>query len=147
MILRDIDCTRDLSKRYFKILKYKVEFNCVPSYNDCDGEFETLDAVQLYVNKTMSKLMNYCREIHATITGSTEYEYYELSLNEVLKFDSEEKASISATELLHTMEALLGRQLSDVFYEKMFSISKKAKHIQAEPINYFYKTDSIHVCD
>ena len=129
------------------MLKFKVKFHCVPSYNDCDGEFETLDAAKLYVNKTMPKLMNHCRNIHATITGSTEYEYYELSLNETLEFDSKEKASISATELLHTMEALLGHRLGDAFYEKMFSIRKKQKNIQSKPINYFYKTDSIPFSD
>jgi len=125
------------------MLKFEVEFHCVPRYNDCDGEFETLDAAKLYVNKTMSKLMNHCKEIHATITGYTEYEYYELSLNDTLEFDSEMKASISATELLHTMEELVGHRLGDAFYEKMFSISKKSEKIQAQPITYFYKTDSI----
>ena len=124
------------------MIKYKVEFHCIPNHNDCDGEFETLDAAKLYVNKTMSKLMNHCREIHATITGYTEYEYYELLLNETLEFDSEKKALISATELLRTMEELLGHQLGDVFYEKMFSISKKQKNIESYPMTYLYKTNA-----
>ena len=125
------------------MLKYKAEFHCIPDCNNCYGEFKTLNAAKSYVNETMSKLMYRCREIHATITGYTEYEYYELSLNGVLEFNSKEKASISATELLNTMEALLGHRLDDDFYEKMFSISKKQKNIQSHPITYSYKTDSI----
>jgi hypothetical protein len=131
------------------MIKFKVEFHCVPSYNDYDREFETLDAAKLYVDKTMSKLMRYCREIRATINGYTEYERYELSLNGNLEFDSEEKALASTTVLLHTMEKLLDCKLDNDFYEKMFSVSKKVKKIQAQQINYFYKTDSIPLgsCD
>lgn len=122
--------------------EYKAEFHCIPDYNNCDGEFKTLNAAKSYVNKTMSKLMPHCREIRATITGYTEHECYELLLNGVLKFSSEKDAEESVRILSYTIESLLGHQVDDDFFEKMFSISKRNESVQLNPINYFYKTDA-----